>query len=265
MKTVSVSAVLHDPEKDGVVRMFIMPKASVSNARIELEVDDAVKSIGSEFVFTARVHNMQKTDIVGNVMLIIDGLKIGGKDLSVPGNQALTVAFTWRSSDKEPSMHSAKVDGFSKVSNEVSIITFDRLVSATVQSDVVIAAQSVTDARTGEEVVVARPERISAIIADDVEYGVSLFAPDGTLIIGEEGLVHLGENEKLIEVGGQTLAIIYIDLNEKLRFVSVKSVQGLPLSEGEWVMKSVDMSGQDGDAKIKYYASYNETGQVNLA
>ncbi|MGH9922958.1 MAG: hypothetical protein ACRD38_09415, partial [Nitrososphaerales archaeon] len=208
MKTVSVSAVLHDQQKDGVVRMFIMPKASVSNARIELAVDDAVKSLGSEFVFTARVHNMQKTDIVGNVMLIIDGLKIGGKDLSVPGDQALTVAFTWRSSDKEPSMHSAKVDGFSKVSNEVSIITFDKLVSAIMQSDVVIAAQSVSDTRTGKEVIVAKPERISAIISSDIEDDVRLFAPDGTLVIGKEGLVDVGENEKLIEVGGETLAVI---------------------------------------------------------
>ena len=265
MKTVSVSAVLHDQQKDGVVRMFIMPKASVSNARIELAVDDAVKSLGSEFVFTARVHNMQKTDIVGNVMLIIDGLKIGGKDLSVSGDQALTVAFTWRSSDKEPSIHSAKVDGYSKVSNEVSIITFDRLVSAITQSDVVIAEQSVTDSRTGKEVIVAKPERISAIISSDIEDDVRLFAPDGTLIIGEEGLVDVGENEKLIEVGGQTLAVIYTDLNDKLRFLSVKSVQGLPLSQGEWVMKSVDMTGLDRDAKIKYYISYNKTGQVNLA
>jgi len=264
MRTVSVSAMLQDPQKDGVVRMFIMPKASVSNARIELKVDDAVKSLGSEFVFTARVHNMQKTDIVGNVMLVIDGLKIGGKDLSVPGDQALTVAFTWRSSDKEPSIHSAKVDGFSKVSNEVSIITFDRLVSATMQSDVVIAEQSIIDARTGEEVIVARPERISAIISSDIEDHVRLFAPDGTLIIGEEGLVHVGENEKLIEVGGQTLAVMYTDLNEKLRFLSVKNTQDLPLSEGEWVIRSVDTSGQDTDAKIKYYASYNKTGQANL-
>ncbi len=265
MKTVSVSAVLHDPQKDGVVRMFIMPKASVSNARIELEVDDAVKSLGSEFVFAARVYNMQKTDIVGSVSLIIDGLRIGGKDLNVPGDQALTVAFTWRGSDKEPSIHSAKVDGFSKMSNEVSIITFDRLVSATMQSDVVIAEQSVIDARTGKEVIVAKPERISAIISSDIEDDVRLLAPDGTLIIGEEGLVDVGENEKLIEVGGQTLAVMYTDLNEKLRFLSVKSVQGLPLSEGEWVIKSVDMSGQDTAAKIKYYASYSKTGQANLA
>jgi len=264
MKTVSVSAVLHDPQKDGVVRMFIMPKASVSNARIELEVDDAVKSLGSEFVFTARVHNMQKTDIVGSVTLIMDGLRIGGKDLNVPGEQALTVAFTWRGSDKGPAMHSAKVDGFSKVSNEVSIITFDRLVSDTVQSDAEIAAQSVIDAKTGKEVIVAKPERISAIISSDIEDGVRLFAPDGTLIIGEEGLVHLGENENLIDVGGQTLAVMYTNLNEKLRFLSVKSVQGLPLSEGEWVIKSVGMSGQDTDAKIKYYASYSKTGQANL-
>lgn len=264
MGTVSVSAVLHDPQKDGVVRMFIMPKATASNARIELEVDDTVKSVGSEFVFTARVHNMQKTDIVGSVTLIMDGLRIGGKDLNVPGNQALTVAFTWRSSDKEPSMHSAKVDGFSKVSNEVSVITFDRVVSATMQSDVVIGEQSVIDARTGKEVIVAKPERISAIIAGDSEDDVKLFAPDGTLIIGKEGLVDVGEGENLIEVGGQTLAVIYTDLNEKLRFFSVKSVQDLPLSEGKWVMQSVDLSGQDTGVKIKYYTSYSKTGQVNL-
>jgi hypothetical protein len=264
MRTVSISAVLHDPQKDGVVRMFIMPKASASNARIELEVDDAVKSLRSEFVFTARVHNMQKTDIVGNVMLIIDGLKIGGKDLNVPGNQALTVAFTWRSNDKEPSMHSANVEGFSRVSNEVSVITFDRLVSATVQSDVVITEQSVIDSRTGEEVIVARPERISAIISSDIEHDIRLFAPDGTLIIGKEGLLDAEENEKLIEVGEQTLAVMYIDLNEKLRFLSVKSGQGLPLSQGEWAIKSVDKVGQDTDARIKYYASYSKTGQPNL-
>ncbi|MGH9877612.1 MAG: hypothetical protein ACRD5H_08235, partial [Nitrososphaerales archaeon] len=167
--------------------------------------------------------------------------------------------------DKEPSIHSAKVDGYSKVSNEVSIITFDRLVSAITQSDVVIAEQSVIDTRTGKEVIVAKPERISAIISSDIEDDVRLFAPDGTLIIGKEGLVDVGENEKLIEVGGQTLAVIYTDLNEKLRFLSVKSVQGLPLSEGEWVMKAVDVTGLDRDAKIKYYISYNKTGQVNLA
>ncbi|HLE35367.1 MAG TPA: hypothetical protein VI698_05705, partial [Nitrososphaerales archaeon] len=264
MKTVSVSAVLHDPQKDGVVRMFIIPKASVSNAIIELEVDDSVKTLGSEFVFTARVHNKQKTDIVGSVVLIMDGSRIGGKDLNVPGNQALTVAFTWRGNDKEPSMHSAKVDGFSKVSNEVSIITFDRLVSATMHSDVVIAEQSIIDARTGKEVIVAKPERISAIILSDGEDHVRLFAPDGTLIIGDESFVDVGENAKLIEVGGQTIAVMYIDLNEKLRFLSVKSVQGLPLPEGEWIMRPVDMSRQDGDAKIKYYTSYSKTGQANL-
>src|SRR5574341_121695 len=258
MRTVSVSAVLHDPQKDGVVRMFIMPKTTVSNARIELEVDDAVQNLGSEFVFRGRVQNMQKTDIVGNVMLIIDGLKIGGKDLSVPGDQALTVAFTWRNNDKEPFMHYAKVDGFGRVSNELTIITFDRLVSDTVQSDVVVAAQSVTNSKTSEEVLVARLERISAIISSDTENDVRLLAPDGTLIIGEEGLVSVGENEKLVEVGGQILAVMYVDLNEKLRFLSMKSSQGLPLSEGEWVIKSVDTSGHDSNAKIKYYASYSK-------
>ena len=58
-QTVSVSATLQDPQKDGIVRMFIMPKSGVSNVRIELDVDDAVKSVGSEFVFTARVQNLQ--------------------------------------------------------------------------------------------------------------------------------------------------------------------------------------------------------------
>jgi hypothetical protein len=84
------------------------------------------------------------------------------------------------------------------------------------------------------------------------------------LIIGKEGLLDAEENEKLIEVGEQTLAVMYIDLNEKLRVLSVKSGQGLPLSQGEWAIKSVDKVGQDTDARIKYYASYSKTGQPNL-
>jgi len=234
-----------------------MPKFGFTNVRIELEVDDAVQSMGSEFVFKARVQNMQTTDIEGSVTLIIDGFRIGSKELSVPASKAITVAFTWGNSDKEPSMHSAKVDGFNNVSNEVNIMTFDRLISGTAKS-VVVAEQSVIDLKTGKKVTVARPDRISAtIIVDDIEAYVKLVAPDGTSVIGKDGLVdHIGKRVNLIEVAGHTLVVKYIDLNEKLMFFAVKSAKGEPLLEGEWLIQAVDISGQDADVKIKYYASY---------
>jgi len=50
-----------------------------------------------------------------------------------------------------------------------------------------------------------------------------------------------------------------MDLNEKLRFLAVKGAKSEPLQEGEWEMKAVDISGQDADVKIRYYASYVET------
>jgi len=259
-RTVSVSATLQDLQKDGVVRMFVMPKSDVSEVRIELEVDNTVKSMGSEFVFTARVQNQQTTDIVGSVTLIIDGFRIGSKELNVPAGKAISVAFTWGNNDKEPSIHSARVDGFSNVSNEVSVMTFDRLVSATAKSDGMVAEQSVIDP-TGKKVTVARPDRISAtIVIDDIEADVRLVAPDGTLVIGEEGLVNrVGKRANLVEVGEQTLIVKYTDLNEKLRFFAVKNAKGGPLPEGEWLMKAVDLSEQDVDVKIKYYASYVKT------
>jgi hypothetical protein len=233
----------------------------VSDAHIELEVDDAVKSVGSKFVFTAKVHNAQKNDISGSVALIIDGFRIGSKELSLPAGKALTVAFTWGNSDKEPSIHSAKVDGFNNVSNEVSVMTFDRLVSATAKSYGMIAEQSVIDPKTGKKVTVARPDRISAtIMVGDIEADVRLVAPDGTLVIGKEGLVdRAGKKVNLVEVGGQTLIVKYTDLNEKLTLFAIKSTRGEPLQEGEWLMKAVDISGQDADVKIKYYASYVKT------
>jgi hypothetical protein len=133
------------------------------------------------------------------------------------------------------------------------------------QSDVVIAEQSVIDARTGNKVIVAKPERISAIISSDIDNDVRLFAPDGSLIIGEDGLVDIGENERLIEIQGQTLAVTYTDLNEKLRFLSVKSMEGLPLSQGEWIMKPANMPGEDMDTKIKYYTSYDKIELPSLS
>ena len=254
-RTISVSAMLQDPQKDGTVRMFIMPRLGVSQAHIEIEVDDTAKNLGSEFVFTATVRNKQKTDIVGSVTLVIDGLRIGGRDLSVPASKEVRVAFTWRSSDDKPSMHTAKVDGFNSASNEVSIMTFDRFVSATVQSDAVVKEQNVIDNKTGEKVTVAKLERIAGTVIGD-KANVRLLAPDGTSVIGEEGLVDLGKQEHLIEVGGQTLVVTYTDLNENLRFFSVRSPQGELLPQGEWILKAIDISGQDADAKIKYYTSY---------
>jgi len=257
-RTISVSAILQDPQKDGIVRIFIMPKFDVSDARIELEVDDSIKSMGSEFVFTAMVQNLQTTDLAGNVMLIIDGFKIGSKELKVPASKTITVAFTWDNNDNEPSMHSVKVHGFNNVSNEVTVMTFDRLVSATAKSDSIIAEQSVIDPNTGKKVIVAIPDRISAtIVVDDIEADVSLVSPDGILVIGEEGLVDkVGKRVNLVEIGGQTLVVKYTDLNEKLRFFAVKSAKGEPLPEGEWLVKAVDISGQDASVKIRYYASY---------
>jgi len=257
-RTISVSAILQDPQKDGIVKIFIMPKFDVSDARIELEVDDSIKSMGSEFVFTAMVQNLQTTDLAGNVMLIIDGFKIGSKELKVPASKTIEVAFTWDNNDNEPSMHSVKVHGFNNVSNEVTVMTFDRLVSATAKSDSIIAEQSVIDPNTGKKVIVAIPDRISAtIVVDDIEADVSLVSPDGTLVIGEEGLVDkVGKRVNLVEIGGQTLVVKYTDLNEKLRFFAVKSAKGEPLPEGEWLVKVVDISGQDASVKIRYYASY---------
>jgi hypothetical protein len=265
-QTISVSAILQDPQKDGGVRMFIMPKAGVSDAHLELEVDDTVKSIGSEFVFTARVHNKQTTDIAGSVRLIIDGFSIGSKELSVPAGKAITVAFTWSNRDKEPAVHSVKVDGFNKVSNGVTVMTFDRFVSATAKSDSMVAEQSLVDPNTGEKITVAVPNKISATITTSViETDVRLFAPDGTLVIGKDGLVNqVGKRVNLVEFEEQTIVVKYTDLNEKLRFFAVKNAKNAPLPEGEWVIKAVDISGNDADVRIKYYVSYIAMQKVQI-
>lgn len=257
-ETVSVSATLQDPQKDGIVRMFIMPKIGVSETRIELEVDDPVKSIGSEFVFKAKVQNMQATDLAGSVVLFVDGFRVGSEELSVPAGKTVTITLPWNSNDEQPSIHTARVDGFNSVSNEVSVTTFDRLVSAIAKNDGKIAEQSIIDPTTGERVTVARPDRISAtIMIGDIEADVRLIAPDGTLVIGKEGLVdRVGKKVNIVEVGEQTLVVKYTDLNEKLRFLAVKSTKSEPLQGGEWEMKAVDISGQDADVKIRYYASY---------
>jgi hypothetical protein len=260
-QTVSVSASLQDQENDAIVRMYIMPRMSFSDARIELEVDDAVKSVGSEFVFTAKVHNTQTTDLQGSVTLFIDDSRIGGKQLNLPAGRTLGVEFTWGSADAKPSMHSVKVNGFGSVSNEVNVMTFDKLLSATVRSDDIVAEQTVIDPNTGKQITVARPNRISAtIMVGETEAGINLVAPDGTLVIGKEGLVNKVSNRvNLVEVGGETLIVKYTDLNAKLRFFAVKSTMDKPLQEGEWLMKTVDVSGQDADLKIRYYASYVKT------
>lgn len=260
-QTVSVSASLQDQENDAIVRMYIMPRMSFSDARIELEVDDAVKSVGSEFVFTAKVHNTQTTDLQGSVTLFIDGSMIGGKQLNLPAGRTLAVEFTWGSADEKPSMHSVKVDGFGSASNEVNLMTFDKLLSATVRSDDIVAEQTVIDPNTGKQITVARPNRISAtIMVGETESGINLVAPDGTLVIGKEGLVNKVSNRvNLVEVGGETLIVKYTDLNAKLRFFAVKSTMDKPLQEGEWLMKAVDIAGQDADLKIRYYASYVKT------
>ncbi len=260
-RTISVSGMLHDPQNGGTVMMFIMPKIGTSNVRIELNVDDPVKSAGSEFVFNAKLQNLQTISITGSIRLSIDGSSIGSKEFSVPAGKAAIVAFTWYSNDTKPSMHFAKVNGLDNVSNEVAVMTFDRLVSATVKGDVLVADQSVVDSKTGKKVTVARPDRISAtMMLGDAKADFKLVAPNGTLVIGKAGLVDHATNQvKIVEVGGHALIVKYTDLNQKLRFLAVKSAKNMPLPEGEWLMKAVDISGHDADVKIRYYASYVKT------
>ncbi len=264
-QTISVSGKLQDPQNDGTVRMFIMPKIGASNIRIELNVDEPVKSTGSEFVFNAKLQNLQTISIDGSVRLIIDGSSVGSKGFSVPAGKAATVAFTWYGNDTKPSMHLVKVEEVDNVSNEVTVMTFDRLVSATVKGDILVADQSVVDSKTGKKITVARPDRISAtMMVGDAKADFRLVAPNGTLVIGKTGLVDHATNQvKIIEVGGYALIVKYTDLNEKLRFLAVKSAKNVPLPEGEWLVKAVDISGHDADVKIKYYASYVKT-QVSI-
>jgi len=258
-ETISVVATLQDASQDGLVRMFVMPKLGLSDVRIDLEIDDKIKSVGSQFIFTAKVQNLKATDTAGSIALSVDGFVIQSKEVSLPANSFKFVAFTWSSNDEQPSMHTARVDGFGRISNEVNVITFDRLVSATVNSNGVVKEQSVIDPETNEKLTVARPDRISASVRiDGNELDIRLIAPDGTIVIGNDGLIdRIRSKAHLIELDEQTLVVKYVDLNEKLRFFAIKASQvDVPLPEGEWRIKAVDMSEQNTNVKIKYYVNY---------
>jgi hypothetical protein len=233
-----LNAVLQDAAKDASIMMYVMPRLDAANTRLELAVDDPVKSAGSEFLFTAKVQNMQADDLQGSLSLLIDDFVIMSKQVSIQSGRTVNVEFMW--SDDEPSVHSAQVKGLDSVSNEVSVMTFERLVSDT--GNAVIAEQSVTDA-SGTRWVVAKPERISATISGEAR----LVAPDGTIVIGENGIVNIGKKVNIVNVSGHILMVKYAELNEKLRFVAVKNTEG-PLPAGEWHIYS--------DAKIRYYATY---------
>ncbi len=258
-KMIQVSGSLQDPTKDGLVRMFILPRLEHAGAKIELSVDDAVKSAGSAFVFSARVQNLQPTDITGSLTLFVDGVSAASSRINLSKGEITTMDFVWKNNDEQPAMHSVLIDGLGSVSNQVTVMTFERFVSASAIGHGTIVEQLVFDTLTGSEVVLARPERISATVAvDDREgYDVRLFAPDGTLVVGMDGKVSSkSERASLVEVGNQNLVVKFKNLSDRLVFLAVKSTGGDSLPAGDWTVKTVDASGHDLDSKIKYRVSY---------
>lgn len=259
-RTVSIKGSLEDPGSDGAVRLFVLPKTGAPNIKLDLSVDDALKSIDSEFVFTVRLQNQQSIDTSGTIRLGIDGSIVADKDVNIPANGAEDVKFVWKSNDMKASKHIAKIDGFGSASNEVTVFTFDRLQSKTVRSGSIVTDQIFADPDTNERISVARPSRISGtiIIDDNDNTEVRLTAPDGTAVIGKNALVSSVESRAhIVTVAGETLVVKYTELNERLWFFAVKTaLSDVPLPSGEWSIRAVDSDGNDANTRIRYYVSY---------
>lgn len=258
-QTVAISGSLQDANNDGIVRVFVLPKVMYSNVKLHLDVDDALKSRGSEFTFTARVQNLQRSDIGGTIRLGIDGKIVASQNVDVPANKERDVRFVWKSDDLATSKYVAAIDGFNTASNKVSVFTFDRLESRTVNGNGIVTEQAIVDPDTRERVSVAKPSRISAmIIVNNDDTDVLLIAPGGTNVIGNNALItEVGSRVHLVTVNDQTLAVKYTELNERLRFLAVKTtLRDVPLPSGEWSIKAVNPDGGDADTRIKYYVNY---------
>lgn len=256
-RTIFITGSLQDPSKDGIARVFIIPQTATSNVIVELAVDDTIKNRGSEFVFTASIHNLQNNDLTGTVRLGIDGMIVSSKEVDVAPNSVANVQFTWQS-PLMASKHFAVIDGFNTASNVVEFFTFERLHSVSTTSVGVVTEQVIVDPETRESITVAKPNRITGmvIVDDDIEF--MLVAPDGTNIIGADALISdVGGRTHIVSVADQTLAVRYIQLNENTRFFAVKStVSNVPLPSGEWSIRVVDADGRDVDTRIRYYANY---------
>lgn len=256
-ETLSISGSLQDPSLDGVARIFVMPKTTSSNIKIDLTVDDTAKNIEAEFTFTARVKNLQSNDITGTLRLGIDGKIVNSKDIDVPASKEKSITFVWKSNDQRASKHVAAIDGFNTASNEITLFTFDRVESITASCNGKVTDQIIIDPDTNERISVAKPNRITAVVMDkDVE--IQLIAPDGTIVIGKNAIVNeVGARAHIITVEDQTLVVKYTDLNERIRFFSIKStLRDTPLPSGEWSIKALDSNGNDADTRFKYYVTY---------
>ena len=258
-ETIEIFGSLEDDSIDGFARIFVMPKKTVSSVKLSLDVADALKNNGSEFIFTVTVQNQQGTDISGTIRLGIDGEVVASQDVDVLASREQDLNFIWKSSDLQASKHTVTIDGFNAVSNEVIVFTFDKKESRTVKGSGTVTDQVIVDPYTKEIISVARPNRISGMIIidhDDIE--VQLLAPYGTTVIGKNALVDdVGSRVHIVKVNDQTLAVKYTELNEKLRFFAVKTtVRDLPLPSGEWSIKTIDSNGNNADSRIKYYVNY---------
>jgi hypothetical protein len=256
--TIAVSGSLSDPSIDGSVRVFIMPKTVSSDVRISLDVDNAVKGMGSEFIFTARVHNADTSDASGTLKLGLDGRVVSSRNVEVKANSEIVINFAWKSSNVA-SKHVAAIDGFGTASNELTLFTFDELEVNTIDGEGMISEQVIVDSDSGERTTVARPSKISAVAI--VESGletIRLLAPSGTIVIGKDGLVReIDDKVRIVSVDGKNLAVRYSRLNDRVVFTAVKNtISDEPLPVGVWRIMGVDSNGINTDARIKYYVSF---------
>lgn len=257
-QTVSLVGELQDRNNDASVKLFVLPSLSTAKVEIELSVDDFTKTVRSAFVFTVKVRNADTNSVEGDLELFVDGLTVDSKRLTVHAGRTATAKFTWTSSDGKPAVHYMKVNGFNTASNEITVTVFDRFESAKTNGEAAIEEQTVVDS-TGKEMIVAKPERISAFVAlDDPAYMVKLIAPDGTVVIGEDGLVGKpGNRASIVDLDGQRVIVRYKQLNERILFLAVKAGAGNTL-EGMWLIKTFDAMGLEGVGKIRYSTSYAE-------
>ena len=258
-ETITISGSLQDANSDAVARIIVMPKTTISNVKLNLEVDNPFKSIGSEFMFTLKIRNQHDSDISGTLRLGIDGMVVAHQNVDVPTLGEKNMEFLWKSGDLPASKNVVKVDGFNSESNEVNVFTFDKLESRTVIGSGTIADQVFEDPDTKERISIARPNRISAIISiKNNTLEVQLLAPNGTAVIGKDGLViDVGKRVNIVKVNDQNLAVKYTELSETLRFFAVKMTKkDTPLTSGEWGIRVIDSAGNDADTRIKYFVKY---------
>ncbi|MEM2760693.1 MAG: hypothetical protein QXU32_12290 [Nitrososphaerales archaeon] len=256
--TVSIKGLLDDPSKNGIVRVFVIPKTNAPYVTLYLTVDDIVKASGSTFVFTVNVQNLQRNDVSGVLRLGINGFVVATKEVSLPANGMENVRFVWESIAINASKHVATIDGFNTASNEVTFYTFNRFQSITVHGNGVVTEQTIIDAETGNRILVAKPSRISgtAIVNGDME--LRLIAPDGTAVIGKDALIKAPRfTVDTINIAGTRLILKYTELNDRILFFAVKPANSdVALPSGTWSVRAVDADGNDADTRIKYYVNY---------